>query len=89
MERIRLWTNKGKRINELYRKSKAEGLTDVEKKEQKILRQEYIDAFKRNLRSQLNNIDVEEKTTVQSSIWERNLEQSGTLENRCYAPETG
>ena len=50
---------KVKRINELYRKSKAEGLT--EKKEQKILRQEYIDAFKRNLRSQLNNIDVEEK----------------------------
>ena len=50
---------KVKRINELYRKSKA--LTDAEKKEQKILRQEYIDAFKRNLRSQLNNIDVEEK----------------------------
>ena len=48
---------KVKRINELYRKSKAEGLTDAEKKEQKILRQEYIDA----LRSQLNNIDVEEK----------------------------
>ena len=39
---------KVKRINELYRKSKAEGLTDAEKKEQKILRQEYIDAFKRS-----------------------------------------
>ena len=26
------------RINELYRKSKAEGLTDAERKEQKILR---------------------------------------------------
>ena len=54
-------TAKIERINELYRKSKAEGLTEEEKKEQKILRQEYIDAFKRNLRSQLNNIDVEEK----------------------------
>ena len=52
---------KVKRINELYRKSKAEGLTDAEKKEQKILRQEYIDAFKRNLRSQLNNFYVVEK----------------------------
>lgn len=50
-----------KRINELYRKSKAEGLTDEERMEQKVLRAEYIDAFKRNLRSQLNNIDVEEK----------------------------
>ena len=39
---------KVKRINELYHKSKAEGLTDAERKEQKILRQEYIDAFKRN-----------------------------------------
>ena len=31
------------RINELYRKSKAEGLTEAEKKEQKILRTEYMD----------------------------------------------
>ena len=34
--------NKIKRINELYHKSKAEGLTDAEKKEQQLLRQEYI-----------------------------------------------
>lgn len=32
-----------KRINELYKKSKAEGLTDAERKEQKILRQEYME----------------------------------------------
>ena len=32
------------RINELYRRSKAEGLTDAEKKEQKLLRLEYIEA---------------------------------------------
>ena len=49
------------RINELYRKSKAEGLTDAEKKEQKVLRQEYLDGICRNLRSQLNNIDILEK----------------------------
>ena len=36
------------RINELYRKSKAEGLTEAEKKEQKILRTEYMDSVKRN-----------------------------------------
>ena len=44
------------RINELYRKSKAEGLSEVEKMEQQILRKEYIDAIKRNLSSQLDNI---------------------------------
>lgn len=49
------------RINELYRKSKAEGLTDAEKKEQKVLRQEYLDGIRRNLRFQLNNIDILEK----------------------------
>ena len=49
------------RINELYRKSKAEGLTEAEKKEQKLLRQEYLDTIRRNLRGQLNNIDVQQK----------------------------
>ena len=41
------------RINELYRKSKAEGLTDSELKEQALLRQEYIASVKKNLVSQL------------------------------------
>lgn len=46
------------RINELYRKSKAEGLTDAEKKEQELLRKEYIANVRMNLRAQLNNIDL-------------------------------
>lgn len=46
------------RINELARKSKAEGLTASERKEQQQLRQEYIEAVRRNLRSQLDNIDI-------------------------------
>ena len=46
------------RINELYKKSKAEGLTEEEAKEQHALRQEYLDSVRKNLRSQLNNIDV-------------------------------
>lgn len=49
------------RINELYRKSKAEGLTEAEKEEQKLLRAEYIESIRRNLRSQLDNIDIQEK----------------------------
>ena len=49
------------RINALYRRSKAEGLTDAEKKEQKLLRLEYIEAVRMNLRGQLNNIDIKEQ----------------------------
>ncbi len=45
------------RINELARKSKTEDLTEEEKLEQGLLREEYIDAFKANLRSQLENIE--------------------------------
>ena len=50
-----------KRINELYHKSKAEGLPDAEKKEQQLLRQEYIASVRENLRGQLNNISIQEK----------------------------
>lgn len=46
------------RINELYRKSQAEGLSEAEKKEQDLLRKEYIENVKKNLRNQLNNIDM-------------------------------
>lgn len=46
------------RINELARKSKAEGLTQEEQKEQRELRQRYIEAIRMNLRGQLNNIDI-------------------------------
>ena len=49
------------RINELYHKSRAEGLTDEEKKEQQLLRQEYIASVRENLRGQLNNISIQEK----------------------------
>lgn len=65
------------RINELYRKSKAEGLTDAERKEQKILRQEYLELVRRNLRSQLNNIDVEEKDGTVVNLGEKYGKKKG------------
>ena len=52
--------DKLKRINELARKSKAEGLTEAERTEQADLRREYIEAVRMNLRGQLNNIDIRE-----------------------------
>ena len=48
------------RINELANKAKKETLTEAEKDEQRKLRQEYIASVKLNLKSQLDNIDVEE-----------------------------
>lgn len=48
------------RINELSRKSKAAGLTEDEKEEQQILRREYIDSFKANLKAQLDQIEIVE-----------------------------
>ena len=59
------------RINELYHKSKAEGLTQEELKEQQILRKEYIDSFKRNLRGQLNNISIKEKDGSITNLGEK------------------
>ena len=47
------------RINELYHKSQDQGLTPEEKEEQAKLRREYIDSIKNNLRSQLNNINIQ------------------------------
>lgn len=49
------------RINELYRKSQQEGLTEEEKKEQAQLRRLYIDSVKESLRAQLENIKVVDK----------------------------
>lgn len=48
------------RINELYHKAKNEGLTEEEREEQLILRKEFINDFRRNLRGQLDNISIQE-----------------------------
>ena len=49
------------RINELYHKSQSVGLTDEEKEEQARLRREYIAAIRGSLRSNLNNISIQEQ----------------------------
>ena len=47
------------RINELYHKSKGEGLTPEEKDEQAKPRKEYIENIRRNMRGTLNNISIQ------------------------------
>lgn len=56
-----------KRINELYHKSQAEGLTEEERKEQAMLRSEYIANIRANLRGQLDSISI--------------VSEDGTVEN--------
>lgn len=49
------------RINELYHKSQAEGLTEAEKQEQQELRSAYVANVRANLKGQLDNISIIEK----------------------------
>lgn len=60
------------RINELYHKSKAEGLTREEKEEQAMLRQEYVAAVRANLRGTLDNISIVEKDGSITELSKRN-----------------
>lgn len=59
------------RINELARKSKAEGLTKEEREEQAILRQEFIAAVRGNLRAQLNNISIQNEDGTITDLGEK------------------
>ncbi|GAA0070580.1 DUF896 domain-containing protein [Clostridium sardiniense] len=49
------------KINELYKKSKEDGLNDEEKELQQKLRQRYIDSVKRNFKAQLAGIKPNKK----------------------------
>ena len=59
------------RINELARKSKTVGLTEEEKKEQAMLRKEYIAAIRMNIRSQLDNISIQEEDGSITNLGEK------------------
>lgn len=49
------------RINELYKKNKIEGLTDEEKIEQTLLREEYLEAVRKNFKSTMNTIKLKDE----------------------------
>ena len=50
------------RINELAHKSKDSGLTDFEKEEQKVLRQEFIAEIRADFRATLESIEIVEES---------------------------
>jgi uncharacterized protein YnzC (UPF0291/DUF896 family) len=60
MEKVKL-----DRINELAHKSKAEGLTEVEKAEQAILRQEFLAEIRADVRASLESIEIIEEVSVE------------------------
>ncbi|MDE6918076.1 MAG: DUF896 domain-containing protein [Lachnospiraceae bacterium] len=60
-----------RRINELYHKSQAEGLSGEEKEEQAQLRAEYIANVRANLRGQLDNISIQEADGSITNLGER------------------
>ena len=66
------------RINELYHKSKSEGLTDAEKEEQKALRTAFVAAVKGNVKAQLDNIDIVEKDGTVNNLGELHDKKRGT-----------
>ncbi|MCI8372288.1 MAG: DUF896 domain-containing protein [Lachnospiraceae bacterium] len=59
------------RINELARKSKAEGLTSAEREEQALLRQEFLANVRANLKAQLNNISIENEDGTITNLGEK------------------
>lgn len=64
--------DKIKRINELAHKSKTpEGLTAAEKEEQQKLRQEFLANIRANLKSQLDNIDVQNPDGTVENLGEK------------------
>ncbi len=69
------------RINELARKAKAEGLTVAEQREQALLRKEYVEAVRRNLRAQLDNIDVVNSDGTVENLGEKYGEKHGKKGN--------
>lgn len=56
MEKVKI-----ERINFLAKKSRESGLSDEEKKEQDILRKEYIASIRANFRQTLENIEFTDK----------------------------
>ncbi len=60
------------RINELARKQKSVGLTEEEKKEQAILRREYIDSVLGSLRGHLDNTYIVDENNVAVKLTAKN-----------------
>lgn len=66
--------NRIDRINELYKKSQNEGLTEEELEEQKRLRGEYIAAIRGNLKGQLNRVSLLNPDGTVTELSKKNIQ---------------
>lgn len=64
-----------KRINELSKKSKAEGLTEEEKAEQAELRQRYIQSFRQGLMNTLENVYIMDENGNKKKVERKNIKK--------------
>ena len=62
-----------KRINELAKKQKAEGLSDAEKAEQAELRAKYIAAFRQGMENTLSNVYLVDEKGNKTKVQKKNL----------------
>ncbi|MFI3201635.1 MAG: DUF896 domain-containing protein [Eubacteriales bacterium] len=62
------------RMNELWHKSKGEGLTAEELEEQKVIRSEYMAAIRGSLRGQLEHISIQEQDGTIRKLKKKNNE---------------
>ena len=65
------------RINTLAHKAKSVGLTDEEKREQTLLREEYLESIRASLRSRLDSIDIKEADGSITNLGEKNGRKKG------------
>lgn len=67
------------RINELYHKSKQEGLTEAELSEQAHLRRAYVNSIREGLRSNLDTIKIQESDGTLIDVKKRHEEKMKKL----------
>lgn len=64
-------TEQIERMNQLYHKSKAEGLNPAEQEEHIYLKNMFITDFRKNLKAQLDNIDIENEDGTITNLGEK------------------
>lgn len=60
--------NLTERINFLAKKARTEGLTNQEKEEQALLRKQYIENVRKNMRSMLDNVYIKDENGNEQKI---------------------